>query len=309
MELALMNGTLTRQEINRDLYGRFVSYIDALPGTVQSYTKTLRYFFDYLAAREITYPSKSDVLAYRDGLKAGYKATTVQAYMVPVRLFFRWAAQEGIYPDVADHVKGAKVGKSHRKQALTSNQARKILSVIPRDSLMGLRDYAIVSLMLCAGLRTIEVSRATLDNLRNVGDDAVLYVQGKGCDDANAYVKLPAPVENAIRAYLRARGKAADNEPLFASTSNNNAGQPMTTRSISGLVKGYMRAAGYDSEKLTAHSLRHTAATLNMLNGGTLEETQELLRHSNPATTMVYMHTISRSTNNSEARVAACLFQ
>lgn len=299
--------TGTRQEITWDLYGRFVSYVDAMPRTVESYTKTLRYFFSYLADNGITYPSKVDVLAYRDSLKATHKATTVQAYMVPVRLFFRWAAQEGIYPDAADHVKGAKVGKAYRKQALTSNQAKAILHVIP-DNLRGLRDYAIIALMLTGGLRTIEVSRATIGNLSTIGDDAVLYVQGKGCDDANAYVKLPAQVEKAIRSYLIARGKADESEPLFASTSNNNAGQPMTTRSISGLVKGYMRAAGYDSDRLTAHSLRHTAATLNLLNGGTLEETQELLRHSNPATTMIYAHTISRTSNNSEARIAACIF-
>lgn len=309
MELALTSGTLTRQGITWDLYSKFVLYIDALPGTVQNYTKILRYFFDYLADNSITHPTRADVLAYRDSLKATHKATTVQSYMVPVRLFFRWAAREGLYTDVADRIKGAKVAKPHRRQALTSSQAKAILSAIPRDTLMGLRDYAIVALMLCAGPRTIEVSRATLEDMCNVGDDAALFLHGKGYDDAGAYVKLPEPVENAIRAYLLARGKTDEKAPLFASTSNNNAGQHMTTRSISGLVKGYMRAAGYDNDKLTAHSLRHTAATLNLLNGGTLEETQEMLRHSNPATTMVYLHTTSRSANNSEARVAACLFQ
>ena len=46
-----------------------------------------------------------------------------------------------------------------------------------------------------------------------------------------------------------------------------------------------------------------------MLNGGTLEETQELLRHSNPATTMIYTHTTNRTSNNSEARIANILFK
>ena len=296
--------------ITWELYTRFVSFIDALPRTVESYTKTLRYFFAYLAERGITHPTRVDVIAYRDALKETHKATTVQAYMVPVRLFFRWAEQERIYPDVADRVKGAKVGRrTHRKQALTSNQARTILDVVPHDTERGLRDYAIIALMLTGGLRTIEVSRATVGDIGINGDDAVLYVKGKGDDDVNAYVKLPAPVEKAIRAYLVTRGKVADTAPLFASTSNNTAGQSMTTRSISGLVKDYMRTAGYDSDRLTAHSLRHTAATLNLLNGGTLEETQELLRHSNPATTMIYTHTTNRTSNNSEARIANILFK
>jgi len=82
----------------------------------------------------------------------------------------------------------------------------------------------------------------------------------------------------------------------------------MTTRSISGIVKDRFTGAGYDSERLTAHSLRHTAGTLNLLNGGTLEETQQLLRHSNINTTMIYLHHLDRAKNNSEARIAAAIF-
>ncbi len=69
-----------------------------------------------------------------------------------------------------------------------------------------------------------------------------------------------------------------------------------------------MRAAGLDSERLTAHSLRHTAATLNLLAGGSVQETQQLLRHSNIGTTMIYAHNLERAANNSEARIAAALF-
>jgi len=69
-----------------------------------------------------------------------------------------------------------------------------------------------------------------------------------------------------------------------------------------------MRAAGFNSERLTAHSLRHTAGTLNLLHGGTIQETQQLLRHSNINTTMIYLHNLNRANNHSEARIAAAIF-
>lgn len=68
-----------------------------------------------------------------------------------------------------------------------------------------------------------------------------------------------------------------------------------------------MKAAGYDSDRLTAHSMRHTAATLNLLNGGSLEETQQLLGHSNISTTMIYSHALKRTQNESENRIEAAI--
>ena len=82
----------------------------------------------------------------------------------------------------------------------------------------------------------------------------------------------------------------------------------MTTRTISGIIKGHMRAAGYDSERLTAHSLRHTAATLALMGGATIQEAQQMLRHSNINTTMLYSHNLTRAANTSEARIAEAIF-
>jgi integrase/recombinase XerD len=300
--------TMTRQQGLTDLEARFIAYLDAKPRTIDTYRKALKQFFTYLADNGITRPERTTIIAYRDSLLAEKKPTTVQTYMVTVRLFFRWAAQEGLYPNVADKVKGAKLDKAHKKDALTANQARTILQAIDRGTLAGKRDYAILALMMGGGLRTIEVSRANLEDLGTAGGSAALYIQGKGRDEKTDYVKLPQPVEAAIRDYLKARGKADGKEALFTSTSNNNAGKALSTRSISGIVKEAMRAAGLDSERLTAHSLRHTAATLNLLNGGSIQETQQLLRHSNIGTTMIYAHNLERAANNSEARIAAAIF-
>jgi integrase/recombinase XerC len=82
----------------------------------------------------------------------------------------------------------------------------------------------------------------------------------------------------------------------------------MTTRSISRIAKDKLVNAGFNSDRLTAHSFRHTAATLNLLAGATIEETQQLLRHTNSSTTMIYAHHLDRMRNNSENRIANVIF-
>ena len=309
MELAVTGSQgLTQQRGLEELNARFIAYLDAKESTVETYSKALRPFFTYLADNGITRPTRETVIAYRDSIRARLKPSTVQTYIITLRLFFAWTAQEGLYPNVAEHIKGAKLDRQHKKDALTGSQAKAVLQGIERDTLAGKRDFAILALMTSCGLRTIEVARATIADMRNAGESAALYLQGKGRDERTEYVKLAEPVEAAIRDYLKARGKAEGKEALFTSTSNNNAGQALTTRSISGIVKEAMRAAGLDSERLTAHSLRHTAATLNLLAGGSVQETQQLLRHSNIGTTMIYAHNLERAANNSEARIAAALF-
>lgn len=302
-------GIVPAQGVSYELYTRWVNYLDAAPATVRTYEKAVRQFMAYLAAQNITHPQREDVLSFRAELQAtGHKPTTIQAYITAVRLFFQWLEQERLYPNIADRVKGAKISRGHKKDYLTAAQARAILETIDRRTLQGLRDYAIFAVCLTGGLRTIEVSRANIEDLGAAGDSAALYIQGKGQEEKTDFVKLAAPVERAILAYLQARGEKDAAAPLFASTSNNNAGCRLTTRSVSGIIKSCMQRAGYDSEKLTAHSLRHTAATLNLLAGGSLQETQQLLRHSSINTTTIYAHNLERAASLSEERIAASLF-
>ena len=66
-----------------------------------------------------------------------------------------------------------------------------------------------------------------------------------------------------------------------------------------------MQEAGFDSERITAHSLRHTAGTAVMELTGDLYKTQNYMRHSNPATTEIYLHT---DTEKAEAGIAQQLY-
>ncbi len=306
-----MENQITVQNFSPELFIHWIEYVDAQPKTIETYTKSIRQFARYIRENSITQPTRADIIAYRDKLKAALKPATVKAYMVAVRLFFQWTQQEGIYPDIAEHIKSAKIDTEHKKDYLTSNQVKKLLNSVDRSTEKGRRDYAVLVLMLTSGLRAIEVARANIEDMRALGDFTVLYIQGKGHEEKTAYVKIAGPVEDAIREYLTERKTtdATATLPLFASESNRNNGGRMTTRSISRIVKSALVNAGFNSDRLTAHSLRHTTATLNLLNGGTIEETRQLLRHTNINTTLIYSHALERAENNSEERVAKAIFQ
>lgn len=300
---------IVRNELTDELYQAFAKYIDAKPKTVETYTKALRQLGGYFAEHHIEKPTREDVIAFREDLKAtGHKPTTIQNYITAARLFFSWLEQAGIYPNVAAHVKGAKLDREHKKNYLTSRQVKAVLADIDRTTLQGKRDYAMLVLMVTGGLRTVEVERADIGDMQTLGDSTVLYIQGKGRDEKTEYVKLDAHVEAAIRDYLKARGEAKPDAPLFASTSNNNRGKRMTTRAISGIAKAHMLEAGYNSDKLTAHSLRHTAVTLSLLAGQPLEEVQQFARHANISTTMIYNHALDKAKNGCSAAIANAIF-
>lgn len=309
-DLAINQNTQIRaiNNFNTEFFNRWTNYIDAKPKTIETYTKAINQFLYWLKDNGIKQPTRADVIAFKESIASSHKPTTAQNYLMAVKQFFKWTNQEGIYPNIADNVKAVKLTKGHKKDYLTTAQVKNVLATTDNETIKGLRDYAILSLMVTTGLRTIEVVRANIEDMRTVADFTALFIQGKGRTEKTEFVKLTQKVEDAIRAYLKARGNTKEKEPLFSSLSNRDTNQRMTTRSISRIVKTHLVEAGLNSERLTAHSLRHTTATLNLLNGGTVEETQQLLRHSNINTTLIYSHALERANNNSEQRVTDAIF-
>lgn len=303
------NYLIEQNTLDQDLFSRWIAFIDASPKTIETYTKGIKYFGEYLSVCEIRQPTRETVIAYRDELKKNHKPTTVQSYLEAVKLFFQWTEQEKLYPNIALHIKGAKLDSEHKRDYLTTKQVSKLLDAIDTSTLKGLRDYAMLSLMVTTGLRTISVVRADIGDIRTAGDSVALYYQGKGHEEKADYVKIAEPVEDAIRKYLVVRGETDSSAPLFSSISNRNSGGRMTTRSISRVAKNHLIEIDLKSDRLTAHSLRHTAATLNLLNGGTVEETKQLLGHANINTTLIYSHALERAKNNSENRIAKAIFE
>ena len=292
-----------------DLFNQFVIFIDATPNTIRTYRGSLKQWFIYLRQNQIIQPTAETVRQYRDYLQEnGKKPTTVKNYIIAVKRFFTWTEEAGLYPNIAKHIKSGRLSNNFKKDYLTGYQAKQILNHIDRSTVKGKRDYAMLVMMLTMGLRTIEVVRANVEDIRTKGNTTVLYVQGKGHADKDGLIRMPAHVESAIRDYLSVRRANDLSEPLFTSTSNHNANGRMTTRSIRRIVKTAFISAGYDSPRLTAHSTRHTAATLSLLNGATLQQTQELLRHRNIGTTEIYAHNIDVTTNPAANDVEEAIF-
>jgi integrase/recombinase XerD len=306
--LAPSHSLATANSFNEALYRRFIEFLDVKEKTAETYTKALKRLFKYFSDNGIGEPTRADIIAFRDELKATTKASTVKTYLTATRLFFRWLDQEGMYKNIADKVKGAKVEHGHKKDALTIDQVKDVLSTFSNDEATAKRNYAIFVLMVTCGLRTIEVSRADVEDLRTLGSKTVLYVQGKGKDEKSEYVVITRQVEKAIRAYLSTRDSVGEKEPLFTSTSNNSKGKRLSTRTLSGLVKDHLKQADLNSSRLTAHSLRHTAVTLSLLGGSTLQEASQFARHANISTTEIYAHNLERMANPCEDIVSSSIF-
>lgn len=297
-------------ETMADLLARFISFADVREKSKDTYLRCIKQFFVFMRERGIKSPNREHVIAWREQLKAeNKKPTTIQTYLMAVRCFFKWLADEGLYSNIAEHVKNVNVKTDiFKRDYLTASQVHDIIGGIDTSDEKGARDYALLSLMVTTGLRTIEIERANIEDIKTVAGNSVLFIQGKGRDEKSEYVKLAPAVEKAIRLYLSFRGALDKNAPLFATTGNRNKAGRMGTRSIRGIVKAHFRESGFDSERLTAHSLRHTAGTLALLNGASTREVQQMLRHKNINTTMIYSHELDRNQNNSELTVANAIF-
>lgn len=290
--LTVFNGA-TVPTFNGDLFSRFIDYTDRKETTVKGYITCIRQFARWIEINGITQPTRDDVKAYRDHLASSDLATgTQQQYLRSVKHFFKWTAAEGLYPNVADNVHGAKVRHDiHKKDALQRDDVAQIADTIDRSDEQGKRLYAMFMLTVICGLRTIEIHRADVGDIKTVGGAAYLYLQGKGHDDKDAPVLLIPELKEAIDDYLQIRAaEVKPKSPLFTSTSNRSKGGRIATTTISTMLKTLLVNAGYDSDRLTAHSLRHTSGTGAHKAGIDLYGVQHLMRHCDPATSEIYIH-------------------
>ena len=278
------------QTLNREeLLDLFISSQDRKPTTLSLYRRTMGLFFDWVdkTGRNISSLTRPDLIEYKHSLEMeGKSGLTITSYLTSLRLFYQWVEAEGVYPNIAKVLNLPKRTKEFRHQPLRPQQAKELLSEVEESG--NLRDIAIMNLLARTGLRTIEVVRADVGDITFKGGQRVLMVRGKGRDEKDNFVILTDKTYKPIAEYLSERGCVRMTDPLFTSESNRDRGQRMTTRSISRIAKKNLREIGLDDKVFTAHSLRHTTAVSILRGGGTLEDCQLTLRHSNPATTQIY---------------------
>jgi integrase/recombinase XerC/integrase/recombinase XerD len=297
--------TVAPQRID-ELVDSFIEAQDVKQSSKKLYRRTLKQYFNWVTTKDylLSEIARPQIIEYKeDLLSSGMSSLTVGSYITSVRRFYEWAEANKYYPNVAKGIKTPKRKQQFKKQPLLPEQATALLNYYSDKAP---RDFAIVNLLLRAGLRTIEVIRANVEDITFKGSQRVLMVHGKGRDEKDNFVILTDKTFKPIEAYLNSRGKVNNSEPLFISKSNNSNGERLTTRTISYIAKEGLKAIGLDNKSFTAHSLRHTTAVNILRAGGSLEMAQFTLRHTNPATTQIYTATLNeerRLQNSGEALI------
>lgn len=320
-------------DLQTTLFNDFITFIDRGEKTTQTYIVNLRQFAAWLKYADISRPVRQDIISYRQYLTGEHEAiqldplgnwvyrtdangnrvivkckpNTVKQYLQSVCQFFKWTASEGLYPNIAENIHAPKVSNdNHRKEALSAADVLTIENTIDKKTEQGKRLFAMYLLAVNCGLRTVELHRANIKDIVVKNGTAYLYIWGKGHTEADTKKTLAPEIYDAIKDYLNSRSDAkTGNSPLFVSTGNRSGGSRIATTTISTMLKRALQNAGYDSERITAHSLRHTAGTNVQEITGNLYLTQQYMRHANPATTEIYLH---NDTTKQETDIAQRLY-
>lgn len=272
----------------------FLANQDIRENSRKKYRESLHVFIGWLTRNASVHtPQRSDIIRYKQWLiESGKAAMTVDNYLVSVRQFFKHLEESGIYDNVAAGVHSPKKYLGYRKGYLKPEEVNRLLSCINRNTLQGKRDYAIINLMVRTGMRCCEVARTDVQDLVIEGKHWIIAIQSKGHYDKDRPLGLTDKVVAPIKEYLNGLDKVTEVSPIFCNHSYVSKDTRITTLTISKIIKKYLRSIGIDSIKISAHSLRHTAAITALRSGATLSEVQHMLGHRSPNTTMIYLRAI-----------------
>ncbi|MFQ6026913.1 MAG: site-specific tyrosine recombinase/integron integrase [Dehalococcoidia bacterium] len=291
-----------------DLLDRYQTYLRGQRGlsenTVRVYTTDLESFRKYLAQENLSLtdmdrPVLRSYLAWlatearevtsdrsARNRKEGYARVSIVRKLTALRSFYRFLVQLGYFwhsPVPAGRTFQVKVEKS-LPTFLGKQEVDRLLDTPEDDSVLGLRDRAILEVLYSCGVRLAEIQELDLENV-NFSQRQIL-VRGKGSKER--WVLFGEPTEAALRRYLqesRPQLMASDTPALFL----NRYGDRLSRRSIEKLVRGYSARAGL-REGIHPHTLRHTFASHMLEGDADLRVIQELLGHSSPTTTQIYTH-------------------
>ena len=240
--------------------------------TITAYRRSLDVFLAWLQTEGIAPGMVTAPVVSNFKLSLGrYSAQTVNLRLSAIRQFYDWAIAKGLMlVDPAARIHGRKRPKSktHKREALSKREVRSVLETCDTSTVKGRRDRAILSLMAYCGLRQVEVSRLDVDDLATRDDRLVLWVWGKGRDkDDKELVVIPHSEEQVIAAWVSDRLTFRRTGPLFVSLAPRNKGERLSTWAIQQMTKARYQEAGVVGRK-TTHSLRHSAITSAIKNGG-----------------------------------------
>lgn len=268
----------------------------AAANTVAAYRRDLEHFCAHVKAHGETLlsapkPHISDYIASlgREGLSASSQARKLSA----IRQLFHFLYGEELRgDDPSASLETPKLGKRLPK-TLSLPQIERLLKQAASDaSPKGLRLIAMLELVYGAGLRVSELVTLKLTTVQRKHDAVLdhLIIRGKGSKER--LVPLGEQARRALAAYLAVRhvflGEKQKNSPwLFP---YERADGYITRQQFGVLLKELAADAGLDPRPISPHTLRHSFASHLLEGGADLRVIQELLGHSDIATTQIYTH-------------------
>ena len=274
------------EELIRD----FINSLDRRPTTKETYRKALIEFGKWLGNTSPLGLASNDIERYKEYINSKHlSSSSMSAYLTAVRRLYDYLEEQGkVGENPAKKVKGGARPKRHSTRALTRKEVDKLFESIDSNSALGIRDSAILNLMVRCGLSEIEIVRANLEDIKHKGPQKIIYVQGKNKDTKDEFVVLPPKAERSINLYLSNRGDSKEDEPLFWGVGNRAIRDRMSTRAIRARVSQCFEKAGLKEKGITPYSLRHTAVILSIESGATVSEVMQMLRVKTINTAQVY---------------------
>ena len=260
--------------------------------TRRAYYNAACKFSDFCAehgVHDLTHVKPVHVAGYVESLREGFAKPTIKQHLAAIRMLFDWLVVGQIIDvNPAHAVRGPKhVVTKGRTPVLNREEARTLLASISTGSITGLRDRALIAVMIYTFARVGAVLQMNVGDYFSQGRRGWIRLHEKGGKEHEA--PCVPRLEAYLDDYIAAAGIADDRDgPLFR-TTGRCTGVPhrMTQQDGYRMIAKYARKAGIET-RIGNHSLRGTGITDYLKNGGTLEHAQNMAAHSSPRTTKLY---------------------
>lgn len=289
---------------------RFVEFFTANirnKNTRLAYAQAVGRFADWCENRRFDLDMVEPVVvaAYVEELCTRYEAPTVKMHLAAIRMLFDYLVIGQIVPmSPASSVRGPKhVVKKGKTPVLTAVEARELLDSIDTSEITGVRDRALIGLMVYSFARVSAAVGMRVEDYAQRGKRCWLRLREKG----GKHHEVPAH-HNAIEyldAYLAAAGIGGDpKSPLFRTVDRHGELSPrtLTRNDALRMVKRRARKAGLPAD-ICCHTFRATGITAYLENGGTIENAQAIASHESPRTTKLYDRTSDEITLDEVERI------
>lgn len=265
----------------KEYLNEFVSYLRSEKGlsshSVEAYERDVRFFLKERNPKDIT---EQHVLEYLGSLKAkDYASSSLARILISIKIFFRFLEREKLHSDsLICSLETPRIWQLI-PEVLSEMEIEKLLEAPNVNTYEGCRDKAILEILYASGLRVTELCHLKLHDI----DDSCVRVLGKGGKER--VVPIGKKALSALDDYLVKYRDQFQHPILFLTLK----GKPMTRVAIWKNVKDYAKKGGIE-KNISPHTLRHSFATHLLNHGADLRVIQEMLGHTNIATTDRYTH-------------------